>query len=111
MMASAEPAAAGDPQQIASAVDLIVQIERMRDGIRRVVQIVEIAGMEGEVITTRDLFTFELARRGARRQARGELRADPAAPRPRGPRGAVRPRKAAARNGRDRRGRMTAPRR
>jgi len=45
-------------QQIASAIDLVVQIERMRDGIRRVVQIVEIGGMESEVITTRDLFTF-----------------------------------------------------
>jgi pilus assembly protein CpaF len=45
--------------QIASAVDLVVQIERMRDGIRRVVQIVEISGMEGEVITARDLFTFD----------------------------------------------------
>ena len=45
-------------QQIASAIDLIVQVERMRDGVRRVVQIVELSGMEGEVITARDLFTF-----------------------------------------------------
>ena len=44
--------------QIASALNLIVQIERMRDGIRRVERIVEVAGMEGDVITTRDLFTF-----------------------------------------------------
>jgi pilus assembly protein CpaF len=45
--------------QIASAIDIIVQIERMRDGIRRVERIVEIGGMEGEVITTRDIFTFQ----------------------------------------------------
>jgi pilus assembly protein CpaF len=45
--------------QIASAINLIVQVERMRDGIRRVDRIVEISGMEGEVITARDLFTFQ----------------------------------------------------
>jgi pilus assembly protein CpaF len=44
--------------QIASAINLIVQVERMRDGIRRIERIVEISGMEGEVITSRDLFTF-----------------------------------------------------
>jgi pilus assembly protein CpaF len=45
--------------QIAAAVNLIVQVSRMRDGMRRVVQITEIVGMEGEVITTQDLFTFQ----------------------------------------------------
>jgi pilus assembly protein CpaF len=45
--------------QIASAVNLIVHIERMRDGIRRVQSIAEIAGMEGEIITTRELFGFQ----------------------------------------------------
>src|SRR5580700_4975144 len=44
--------------QIASAVNLIVHIERMRDGIRRVQSIAEVAGMEGEIITTRELFGF-----------------------------------------------------
>lgn len=44
--------------QIASALNLIVQTERMRDGIRRVQSVVEISGMESEVIVTRDLFTF-----------------------------------------------------
>jgi len=43
---------------VASALDLVVHIERMRDGIRRVQSIVEIAGLEGDIITTRDLFTF-----------------------------------------------------
>ncbi len=45
--------------QIAGAVQLIVQIARMRDGIRRITYITEVVGMEGEVITTQDLFKFE----------------------------------------------------
>src|SRR5207247_3496377 len=44
--------------QIASALNLLVHIERMRDGVRRVQGIAEIAGMEGEIITMRELFTF-----------------------------------------------------
>jgi pilus assembly protein CpaF len=44
--------------QVASALNLIVHLERMRDGIRRVQNIAEIAGMEGEIITMRELFTF-----------------------------------------------------
>ncbi len=46
-------------EQVASAIDLIVQLERMRDGSRRVVSITEIQGMEGDVITTADIFKFE----------------------------------------------------
>jgi pilus assembly protein CpaF len=45
--------------QIASAVDLIIQIERMRDGVRRVSQISDICGMEGEVVTLNDVVSFE----------------------------------------------------
>jgi len=45
-------------RQIASAVHLIVQIERMRDGMRRITRITELVGMEGDVIITQDLFTF-----------------------------------------------------
>ena len=45
--------------QVASAINLIVQIERMRDGIRRVEKIVEISGMEGEIISTREIFAFK----------------------------------------------------
>ena len=45
-------------RQIASAVHMIVQIERMRDGLRRVTRITELVGMEGDVIITQDLFTF-----------------------------------------------------
>lgn len=44
--------------QIASAVHVVVQISRMRDGIRRVVFVSEIVGMEGDTITMQDLFSF-----------------------------------------------------
>ncbi len=46
--------------QIASAVDMIIQVSRMRDGSRRITHISEITGMEGEVITMQDLFTAEV---------------------------------------------------
>ena len=46
-------------EQIASAVDLIVHQERMRDGTRKVVNVTEVSGMEGDVITTTDIFVFE----------------------------------------------------
>jgi pilus assembly protein CpaF len=46
-------------EQIAAAVDLIVQQERMRDGSRKIINITEVNGMEGDVITLTDIFVFE----------------------------------------------------
>ncbi|MCD4753911.1 MAG: CpaF family protein [Anaerolineaceae bacterium] len=46
-------------EQVASAVDVIVHQSRMRDGTRKVVNITEVAGMEGDVITLTDIFAFE----------------------------------------------------
>lgn len=46
-------------EQVASAIDVIVQLSRMRDGSRRVTAVTEIQGMEGDVITTADIFKFE----------------------------------------------------
>ncbi len=48
-------------QQIASAVDLFVQISRMGDGSRRVTHVTECVGMEGELVTTQDIFLFDRA--------------------------------------------------
>jgi pilus assembly protein CpaF len=48
-------------EQIASALDMIIQLERMRDGSRKVVAVTEVQGMEGDVITMSDIFKFELA--------------------------------------------------
>ncbi|TFG67963.1 MAG: CpaF family protein, partial [Anaerolineales bacterium] len=45
--------------QVASAIDMIVQLSRMRDGSRRVTSITEVQGMEGEVITMAEIFKFE----------------------------------------------------
>jgi pilus assembly protein CpaF len=45
--------------QIVSAVDVIIQLERMRDGKRRVLQVTEVVGLEGDVITLNDLFAFQ----------------------------------------------------
>ncbi len=45
-------------EQIQSAIHLIVQVSRMRDGKRRITQVTEITGMEGEVVTTQDLFKY-----------------------------------------------------
>jgi pilus assembly protein CpaF len=44
--------------QIASALHLVIQSSRMRDGVRRVTYVTEIAGMEGDVVTMNELFTF-----------------------------------------------------
>ncbi len=46
-------------EQISSAINLICHLERMRDGSRKVVQIAEVQGMEGDIITMTDLFIFE----------------------------------------------------
>jgi pilus assembly protein CpaF len=48
--------------QIASAINVILQLERMEDGARRVVSVQEIQGMEGNVVTTSEIFKFQ--RRG-----------------------------------------------
>jgi pilus assembly protein CpaF len=48
-------------EQIASAMDVVIQLERMRDGTRKCVAITEIQGMEGDVITMSDIFKFELS--------------------------------------------------
>ena len=46
-------------QQIASAVDLIVHMERLSDGTRKIVRITEVPRMEGDVVTLSDIFTFD----------------------------------------------------
>jgi pilus assembly protein CpaF len=46
-------------EQIASALNLIVHQERMRDGTRKITNITEVQGMEGEVITMSDIFVYE----------------------------------------------------
>jgi pilus assembly protein CpaF len=59
MMAGMDLPSRAIREQIASAINLVVHQERMRDGSRRVTYITEVQGMEGEVITMTDLFVFE----------------------------------------------------
>src|SRR3954468_11091197 len=61
-------------QQVASALDLIVHIERLSDGTRRVVAITDVLRMEGDVITTQDLFTYEVGDVTSEGAVLGELR-------------------------------------
>jgi len=46
-------------EQISAAINLVIHQERMRDGSRRVTNITEVSGMEGDIITTTDVFVFE----------------------------------------------------
>ena len=46
-------------EQVSSAIDLVVHQERLRDGSRKVVNITEVSGMEGDIITMTDIFVFE----------------------------------------------------
>jgi pilus assembly protein CpaF len=46
-------------EQISAAINLVIHQERMRDGSRRVTNITEVSGMEGDIITTTDIFVFE----------------------------------------------------
>jgi pilus assembly protein CpaF len=59
MMAGMELPVRAIREQVSSAIDMIVHQERMRDGSRKVVNISEISGMEGDVITMTDIFAFE----------------------------------------------------
>jgi pilus assembly protein CpaF len=58
LMASLELPDRAIREQMASALDLIVQLQRHSDGVRRVTAVTEVAGMEGQVVTLQDLFTF-----------------------------------------------------
>jgi pilus assembly protein CpaF len=60
-------------QQIASAINVVVQAERMDDGRRRIVSIVEIVGMEEDVISTQEIFRFRRAGRTAAGGVAGEF--------------------------------------
>ncbi|MEZ5814151.1 MAG: ATPase, T2SS/T4P/T4SS family [Alphaproteobacteria bacterium] len=48
-------------EQIAGAVNVIIQVQRLRDGSRKTTHVTEITGMEGEVVTMQDLFVLEIA--------------------------------------------------
>ena len=51
-------------RQIASAIDVVVQVSRLSDGTRKVINLAEITGMEGDIVTMQDIFSFR--KRGIR---------------------------------------------
>jgi len=59
MMAGMELPLKAIREQIASSINLLIHLERMRDGTRKVVQVTEVQGMEGDTFTLQDLFVFE----------------------------------------------------
>jgi pilus assembly protein CpaF len=68
-------------QQIASAVNLIIQVTRLSDGTRKVTAVTEVTGMEGDVVSAQDIFVFD--RTGLRRDGKvcGRFRATGVRPR------------------------------
>src|SRR5687768_1872707 len=63
-------------EQMASALDCIVQLTRLRDGTRRITHVTEVQGMEGDVITLQDVFLFDYsAGVDERGRFRGHLKA------------------------------------
>ena len=59
--------------QIASAIHMICQVNRMRDGQRRITHIMEVVGMEGDIITTQELFTYQFQGEGSDGKLRGSF--------------------------------------
>ncbi|MCF6095653.1 CpaF family protein [Thermovorax subterraneus] len=62
-------------EQIASAIDLIIHQSRLKDGSRRITSIVEVQGMEGDVIVLQDLFSFRQIGVGEDRKVKGVFEA------------------------------------
>ncbi|OGF50227.1 MAG: hypothetical protein A2231_01755 [Candidatus Firestonebacteria bacterium RIFOXYA2_FULL_40_8] len=60
-------------EQVSSAVDLIVHQERFKDGTRKITHITEVAGMEGDIITTQDIFVFKQTESSNRDFISGQL--------------------------------------
>ncbi len=71
----------GMRQQIASAINVVVQVGRLTDGTRKIVSISEITGMEGDVITMQDIFVYEREGIGGQGQVLGQFRATGIRPR------------------------------
>lgn len=67
--------------QMVSAIDLVVQTERMRDGVRRVTEVVEVSGMEGETILLSTLFSFRFMGENSEGKLQGAFEASGGRPR------------------------------
>jgi len=75
LMAGMELPARAIREQVASAIEVFIQIQRMQDGTRKVTHVTEVSGMEGETITLQDIFRFKLDEVAADGRVVGDLRA------------------------------------
>ncbi len=75
MMAQMDLPARAIRDQVASALDVVIQIARLSDGSRRITQVSEIVGMEGDVITMQDIFVFQQTGVSADRKVQGVMKA------------------------------------
>jgi pilus assembly protein CpaF len=73
-MANANMGVRAIRQQISSAIDLFVHLARMPDGSRRVTHMTECVGMEGELVTTQDIFLFERTGMGEKGRVLGRFK-------------------------------------
>ncbi|ADU47050.1 CpaF family protein [Intrasporangium calvum] len=74
LMAGVELPVRAIREQVASAIDLIVQQSRLKDGSRRIVAITEVVGMESDIVTLQDIYTFDYsAGRDESGRYRGQL--------------------------------------
>src|SRR5580765_3317748 len=61
-------------QQIASAIDVVIQASRLSDGTRKIMSISEVVGMEGDIVTMQDIFVFERVGIGEKGKVLGRFR-------------------------------------
>ncbi|HXG32120.1 MAG TPA: CpaF family protein [Bryobacteraceae bacterium] len=73
-MANANMGVRAIRQQVSSAVDLFVHLSRLSDGTRKVTHVTEVVGMEGEQVTTQDIFVFERTGLGPQGRVLGRFR-------------------------------------
>jgi len=60
-------------RQVASALDMIIQVSRMSDGTRKLINVSEVVGMEGDVVTMQDIFEFRKTGLGEKGEVLGEF--------------------------------------
>jgi pilus assembly protein CpaF len=75
LMAGMDLPAKAIREQVAGALDIVVQQARLSDGTRRITHISEITGMEGEIISMHNLFTYDQSGVGADGRIQGRFRA------------------------------------
>jgi pilus assembly protein CpaF len=74
-MANANMGVRSIRQQVASAIDLFVQVARFSDGSRKITHITEVVGMEGDIVTLQDIFVFDKTGLGETGRVQGRFRA------------------------------------